>query len=69
MGEMRNAHKILIGKPEGTRPYRKWRHRWEDNVRMNLRETGWEGGAGCIWLSKGTSGNLLWTWYWTFKSI
>jgi hypothetical protein len=38
MGEMRNAYKILIGKPEGKRPLVKPRLRWEDNIRMeNLK--------------------------------
>jgi hypothetical protein len=43
MGEMRNAYKILVGKPEGKRPLGRPRQRWEDNIRMDLREIGWEG--------------------------
>jgi hypothetical protein len=43
MGEMRNAHKMLVGKPEGKRPLGKPRRRWEDNIRMDLSEIGWEG--------------------------
>jgi hypothetical protein len=43
MGEIRNAYKILVGKPAGRRPIMRPRHRWEDNIRMDLRETGWEG--------------------------
>jgi hypothetical protein len=35
----RNAYNISVGKPEGRIP----RHGWEDNIRMNLREIGWEG--------------------------
>jgi hypothetical protein len=42
MGEMRNTCKILVGKCEGRRPLRN-RHRQEDNIRMDLEETGWEG--------------------------
>jgi len=42
MGEMRNAYRILAGKPEGKRPFGRPRRRWE-NIRMDLRETGWEG--------------------------
>jgi hypothetical protein len=34
--EMRNPYKILVRKPEGMRPLERGRHRWEDNVRMNL---------------------------------
>jgi hypothetical protein len=36
---MRNAYKILIGKPEGKRPLGRRMHRWEDNIKMDLRET------------------------------
>jgi len=41
-GEMRNTYKILVSKPEGRKPHRRPRHRWEDNIRMDLREIGWE---------------------------
>jgi hypothetical protein len=40
---MRNACNILIGKPEGKRPLRRHRRRWEYNVRMDLREIEWQG--------------------------
>jgi hypothetical protein len=43
MGEMRNAYKILVGKSEGKRPFERRRRRWEDNIRMDLTEIGWEG--------------------------
>jgi hypothetical protein len=43
MGEMRNVYKILVRKREGTRPLGRPRHRWEDDIRMDLREIGWEG--------------------------
>jgi hypothetical protein len=42
-GEKRNAYRILVGKPERKRPLGKPRHRWEDNIRMNVREIGWGG--------------------------
>jgi hypothetical protein len=32
----------LVSKPEGKRPIGRPRHRWEDNIRMDLREAGWE---------------------------
>jgi hypothetical protein len=41
IGERRNAYKILVGKPEGKRPLEKPRRRWEDNIRMGLREIKW----------------------------
>jgi hypothetical protein len=38
---MRNAYKIVIGKPEGKKPFGRPRHRWED-IRMDLGETEWD---------------------------
>jgi hypothetical protein len=43
LGEKRNAYRILVGKPEGKRPLGRPRRRWEDNIRINLREIGWGG--------------------------
>jgi hypothetical protein len=40
---MRNAYKILVGKPEGKRPFRRPRCRCEDNIEMGLRDRGLEG--------------------------
>jgi hypothetical protein len=45
MGERRGAYRALVGKPEGRRPLERPRHRWEDNIKMDLREVGWGGGA------------------------
>jgi hypothetical protein len=39
---MRNKYKIVIRKSEGKRPHGKPRHRWEDKIRIDLREIGWE---------------------------
>jgi hypothetical protein len=39
MGEERNVYKVLVGKPEGKRPLDRPRCRWEDGIRMDLRET------------------------------
>jgi hypothetical protein len=41
MGVMRNECKILVGKHEGKRPLGRPRCRWEDNIRMDLRERVW----------------------------
>jgi len=38
MGEGRDVHKVLVGKPEGKRPMRKPRRRREDNIKMDLQE-------------------------------
>ena len=40
MEEGRSAFKILTGKPTGKRPSGRPRHRWEDNIRMDLEEIG-----------------------------
>jgi hypothetical protein len=42
-GEKRNAYRILVGKPEGKRPLGRPRRRWVDNIKMDLREIGWDG--------------------------
>ena len=38
MEQSRNAHRVLVGKPEGKRPLWRPRRRWEDNIKMYLRE-------------------------------
>jgi hypothetical protein len=43
MEEKRNAYRILVGKPEGERPPGSPRSRWVDNIKMDLREIGWDG--------------------------
>ena len=44
MGEGRDVYRVLVGKPEGKRPLGRPRHRWEDNIKMDLQEVG--GGYG-----------------------
>jgi hypothetical protein len=41
--EKKGAYRVLVGKPEGRRPLGRPRHRWEDNIKMDLREVGWMG--------------------------
>jgi hypothetical protein len=43
MGEKRNAYRILVGNPEGKRPLGRPGRRWVDNIKMDLRETEWDG--------------------------
>jgi hypothetical protein len=40
-GESTNSYRLLVGKPEGTRPLGRSRHRWVDNIRMDLLDVGW----------------------------
>jgi hypothetical protein len=42
-GAKRNAYRLLVGKPEGKRPLGRPRCRWVDNIKMDLRETEWDG--------------------------
>jgi len=43
IGESRGVHRMLVGKPEGKRPFGILRHRWEDNIKVDLQEVGYEG--------------------------
>jgi hypothetical protein len=61
-----NACRTLLGKPEGKRPIGRPRRRWVGNIKMDLREIGWDGmewigldWIGLIWLRIRTSGDLL----------
>jgi hypothetical protein len=40
MGEKRNVYRLLVGKPEGTRPLGRPKRRWMDNIKMDLLEIG-----------------------------
>jgi hypothetical protein len=48
MGEERKVHKVLVEEPEGKRPLGRPRHRWENGIRMDLRDIGW--GRGVDWI-------------------
>jgi hypothetical protein len=51
MGEKWNAYRILVGQPEGKRPLKRPRRMWVDNIKMDLREIGWDG-MDCIDLTE-----------------
>ena len=61
--ERSGAYWVLVGKPERRRPLGSHRHRWEDNIKMNIQEMGSGGGLeawmGFIWFRIGTGGRLL----------
>jgi hypothetical protein len=43
MGVMRNTYSTLVRKSEEKRPFGTYRRRWEDNIRLDVREICWEG--------------------------
>jgi hypothetical protein len=47
MEERRGVYRVLVGKPEGRRPLERPNRRWEDNIKMDLREVGC---AGADWV-------------------
>jgi hypothetical protein len=57
VGEEGKVYKVLVGNHEGKRPLGRPRRKWENGVRMDLREIGW--GIGFDWLRTGTGGGLL----------
>jgi hypothetical protein len=59
MGEGRNVYRVLVGKPEGKGPIGRPRHRWEDGIKLDFRETVWGVWSGFTWLRIGIVGGLL----------
>jgi hypothetical protein len=48
-----------VGKPDGERPLGRPRRRWEDEIKIHLRELEWGAMTGSVWLRIGTVGGLL----------
>jgi hypothetical protein len=59
MGEERKVYKVLVGKPEGKRPLGTPMRRWEDGIRIDLREIGLGVWIEFDWLRTETGGGLL----------
>jgi hypothetical protein len=59
MGEKRNMYRLLVGKSEGKRPLGRPRHRWIDNIKMDLFRDRIEFWTGLVWPGIGTGGELL----------
>jgi hypothetical protein len=59
MEEGRGVYRVFVGRPEGKRPLGRPRHRWEDNIKLDLREIGMDGVNGFSWLRIGFSVGLL----------
>jgi hypothetical protein len=51
MEAIKNLYQVLVGKSVGKRQLERRRHRWEDNIRIDLKEMGW-GGRDCIHLAQ-----------------
>jgi hypothetical protein len=52
--ERRGAYRVLVVKLEEKRPLERPRHRWEDNIKMDLQEVQWGAWTGLLWLRIGT---------------
>jgi hypothetical protein len=59
MGEERKVYKVLVGKPEGKSPLGRPRGRWEEEMRMDFRKTGWVVQSGFNWLKIETDVGVL----------
>jgi len=55
MGEGRGVYRVLVGKPEGKRPLGRPRHRWEENIKMDIQDVGC-GGTDRIGLAQDRDG-------------
>jgi hypothetical protein len=66
MGEMRNVYGILAGKPEGKRPCRRHRHKWEDIIIMDFREIWW---GGVDWMCLAQERDQWWAFVNTVMSL
>ena len=43
IGNLRGAHRSLVGRPEGNKSFGRPMRRWEENIKINLKEVGWGG--------------------------
>jgi hypothetical protein len=59
MEEGRSVYRVLVGSPEGKRPLGIPRRRWEDNIKINPRESEIDGRTGFSWLRVESNGGLL----------
>jgi hypothetical protein len=59
IGGRRYVYRVSVRIPEGKRPLGRPRHRWENEIKMDLQEVGLVAWIGLIWLRIGTGGGLL----------
>jgi len=57
VGERRGIYRVWVGKPEGKRPLGRPRHRWEDNIKMDLQEVGC---GGMDWILLAQDRDMWW---------
>jgi hypothetical protein len=55
----RGAYRVLVGRSKGKRPLGKSRHRWKNNIKMDLQEVGYGAMDRIIWLMTGRGGGHL----------
>ena len=63
MGETNGTFRGLMGKPEGKRPLGRPRRRWENNIKIDLRDVPW---SGLFWLRLVTGSRFFLIWLWIF---
>ena len=54
MGDRRGVYRVSVGKPEGKRPLGRLRHRWEDNIKMDIQEVRAWNGSSWLRIGKGS---------------
>jgi hypothetical protein len=59
LGGSRGVCRVLVGKRDGKKPFGRLRHRWEDNIKMDLQEVCWREWTGPMWSRIGTGGRRL----------
>jgi hypothetical protein len=57
MGNRSSAYRVLVGRPVGKRPLGRLRFRWEDNIKMDLKEVGW---GGMDWIALARDRDRWW---------
>ena len=62
IGERRGVYRVLVAKPERNRLHARPRHRWEDNIKIDLQEVGRAAWTIVIWLRIETGGGHLEMW-------
>jgi hypothetical protein len=58
MGETRSTYRVVVGIPEGMRPLGRHRSRWDDNIKIGLKEIVWEG-ADCFHVAQKRANDVL----------